>query len=165
MFSRVGNKVLGGVLVLALTGALPGCSFLFTTAPKSAESPTEFASSKCTTSKAAPIVDTLIAGYQGFRTAYAISADDSAYKDLPISREADIAFGVGFLALYGASAVYGYYVTGKCSARHDRAVIVEHKEPERETWDPDTRPPPPAAPRQQWDNRPRPVAPKPEPAP
>jgi len=126
MSMRVGQKALCGALLLSMTGVLPGCSFLFTTAPKSAESPSEFASKKCTTSKAAPIVDTVIAGLQGVRTGIALAADKSAYDDSPISREADVAFGLGFLALFGASAIYGYYVTGQCSASHDRAVIVEH---------------------------------------
>src|SRR4051794_32369306 len=99
---RVGNRALVGFLVSSMTALLPGCSFLFTTAPKSAESPTEFVSNKCTTSKAAPIVDTVVAGYQGFRTVYAMTADKSAYDNAPISREVDIALGASFFALYTA---------------------------------------------------------------
>lgn len=133
-----------GALLLGAVGTLPGCSFLFTTAPKRAESPTEFASNKCTTSKAAPIVDTVIAGLQGVRTVYAATTDKSTYTNAPISREADIAIGLGFFALYGASAIYGYYVTGQCTARRDRAVILERpQEPEMpERWEPDRRNPP-----------------------
>jgi hypothetical protein len=150
------HGALRSALLLSLAWVLPGCSFLFTTAPKRAESPTEFASNKCTTSKAAPIVDTLIAGYQSVRSVYAMTADKSAYEDAPISREVDIAAGVGLFTLFTASAIYGYYVTGQCSARRDRAVIVQHPE-KPEVWDPDTRPP--AAPRQQWNNQPRSPAP------
>ena len=111
-------------LILGLAGVLPGCSFLFTTAPKHADSPAEFVSNKCTTSKAAPIVDSVLAGLEGVRTGVALAADKSAYQNAPISRGADIGLGLGFLALFGASAIYGFYVTGECSSRHDRAVIV-----------------------------------------
>jgi len=139
---RIGRP-LGCALILSMTGVLPGCSFLFTTAPKAPESPTAFATNKCTTSKAAPIVDTIIAGLEGVRTGLALAADESAYDKAPISRGADVALGLGFLALFGASAIYGYHVTGQCSARHDRAVIAPRPEaPEaRETGVPDARTP------------------------
>jgi len=122
---RVSDAVSQWALLLALTGVLPGCSFLFTTAPKQADSPAEFVSKKCTTSKAAPIVDTVIAGLEGVRTGIAVAADKSVYENAPISRGADIGLGLGFLALFGASAIYGYYVTGECSSRHDRALVAE----------------------------------------
>jgi hypothetical protein len=150
-----------------MVGVLPGCSFLFTTAPKRAESPTEFVSNKCTTSKVAPIVDTLIGGYQSVRTVYAVTADKSVYEDAPISREADIAIGLGLFTLFTASAIYGYYITGQCSARRDRAVIVERpKADEQESGDPNDGPPPARpAPQQQWNRQPPPAAPNPELAP
>jgi hypothetical protein len=167
MASWVGQRLLRSALLLGTAGVLPGCSFLFTTAPKRAESSTEFVSNKCTTSKVAPIVDTVIAGYQGFRTGYALAADQSTYDNAPISREADVALGVGFLALFGASAIYGYYVTGQCSARHDRAVVVDRpKQDEQESGDPNDGPPPPrSAPPQQWNRQPHPPAPTQELAP
>jgi len=157
------SQVLRGALILGLAGVLPGCSFLFTTAPKQAESPTEFVSNKCTTSKAAPIVDTVIAGYQGFRSVYAMTADKSVYEDSPISREVDIAAGVSLFTLFTASAIYGYYVTGQCSARRDRAVMVERPQAdEQETGDPNDGPPPPRPPpQQQWNRRPSVPAPNP----
>jgi hypothetical protein len=69
----------------------------------------------CTSSKAAPIIDTVLAGYEVVRTAAAVAASDRTYDDLPISRGADIGLGLGFLALFGASAAYGYVVTSACS--------------------------------------------------
>ena len=142
MVIRVGDKLVCGALLLSLLGGLPGCSFLFTTAPKSAPSPVGATSepepSNCTTSKAAPIVDTVIAGLEGVRTGLAMTADDSAYANAPFSREADIAFGVGFLALFTASAVYGFYVTGECSKlpHHDAVVERRRVSEDRETGDP-----------------------------
>ena len=158
--NRAGNRALAGLLLLSATAVLPGCSLLFTTAPKSAEPSNAIASNNCTTSKAAPIVDTVIAGLQGFRTIYAISTDKSTYDNLPTGREADIAFGVGFFALYTASAIYGYYVTDKCASLQGRAVIVEPpKKPEdAESWDSDGRPRPRPAPHQQWNTAPSPTS-------
>jgi hypothetical protein len=69
----------------------------------------------CTSGKAAPIIDTVIAGYEVVRTTAAIAASDGAYDDSPVSREADIGLGLGFFALFGASAIYGYVMTGECS--------------------------------------------------
>jgi hypothetical protein len=159
------REALRGALVLGVAGFLPGCSFLFTTAPRHPEPSAQFDSNKCTTSKAAPIADTLIAGLEVARTGFALSADNSTYDRAPISRAADVGLGVGFVALFGASAIYGYYVTGACSARRQGVVVVEHqKEPEdREPGDPDASPAP--APRQQW-NTSRPVtAPRVDPSP
>jgi len=157
MLKRVSEKGLCVTLILGMTGVLPGCSFLFTTAPKSAESPAEFVSKKCTTSKAAPIIDTVIAGYQGFRTVYAATTDKSSYDGAPISREADIAFGLGFFTLFTASAIYGYYVTSKCSSRQEPVIVEGPARPEKqENWDEDGNPRPPPPPRQQWNTQPRP---------
>jgi hypothetical protein len=92
------------------------CSFIFVKgAPASVEKlpPTERV--ECTSSKVAPVVDTLIAGYQVFRTGYALSRSDADYTGEPIKRNADIGFGVGLAALFAASSIYGYVVTGQCS--------------------------------------------------
>jgi len=163
----VDNRVVCGVLMLSLVGGLPGCSFLFTTAPKteptSAGSIYESAPNNCTTSKAAPVVDTVIAGLEGVRTGLALAADKSAYADAPISKEADIAFGLGFLALFGASAIYGFYVTSECSKLHHHGVVVErHPETdEHETGDPnDPRPRTPAPPPPNY-SQPHPVPARP----
>jgi hypothetical protein len=71
---------------------------------------------ECTTSKMAPVFDTLFAGLELVRTGVALSADDYDYRDFPISRGADIAFGVGFTGLFAASAGYGYATTSKCQS-------------------------------------------------
>jgi len=152
MVTRVGDKLVCAALIVGLVAVLPGCSFLFTTAPKSAPSPaestSEYESSKCTTSKAAPVVDSVITGLEVARTVYALTADESAYDNAPIGRGADVALGLGFMALFGASAIYGFYVTGECSKHHHHAVILEqrHQADEQETGDPNDLPSrPPAA--------------------
>jgi|GEM_PF-1598062 len=151
MLIRVGDKLVCGVLMLSLLAGVQGCSLLFTTAPKSAPSSagatSEYESSNCTTSRAAPVVDTVIAGLEGVRTGLAMAADDRDYANSPISREADIALGVGFLALFTASAIYGYYVTGECSKvhHHDAAVERRRVSEDRETGDPNNLSPGAAA--------------------
>jgi hypothetical protein len=167
MTTWVDNRLVCGALILSLVGGLPGCSFLFTTAPKSEPTyggaASEYQSSNCTTSKAAPIVDTVIAGLEGVRTGLALAADKGDYENAPISKEADIAFGLGFLALFGASAIYGFVVTDKCSKLHHHGVVVEqHRADEdRETGDPNDLPPRAPAPARSpvYSGRPPPVPP------
>jgi len=145
---RTGEKLIPTALCLSLVAALPGCSFLFTTAPKHAEPPpAEYVPHECTTSKAAPIIDTVIAGLEGIRTGYALAADQSAYEQAPISRGADIALGLGFLALFSASAIYGYSITSECARRHHGVRVVRTKEPEvREVGESNDVPPQSGAP-------------------
>ena len=95
---------------------LSGCSFLFVDAPPAhPERYSTHSEMPCTSSKVAPIIDSVLAGYEVVRTATAVARSDDAYDELPISRGADIGLGLGFLALFGASAAYGYVVTAQCS--------------------------------------------------
>ncbi|HET7545242.1 MAG TPA: hypothetical protein VFK05_35495 [Polyangiaceae bacterium] len=149
--SWVGDRLLCGAIVLSMLGGLPGCSFLFVQRPKSAE-PTapeaQYAPSECTSSKVAPAFDTVFAGLEAARTVYAATAPSSVYEGAPISRGADIAFGLGFLALFGASAIYGYSVTSACARLHGHhpAHVESPKEPEEhEALDENGEPRPRAA--------------------
>lgn len=134
------------VRLLLMGGAWPlvGCSLLFTTKPpRNIETLPPSAPVECTTSKAAPVIDTVVAGLQVIRTAVAASADDSDYEDAPISREADIGFGLAFAALFTASAAYGYTVTGQCRQAKNRML----EEPQGQPFQPaPARPPAPAPP-------------------
>lgn len=125
---------------------LSGCSFLFVDGPPDhPERVSRQSELRCTTSKAAPIIDTVIAGYQVIRTGAAVAASDSTYDGAPISRGADIGLGLGFMALFGASAAYGYVVTGDCKDAKARQGTSE-----------DTLPPPAYGPREQevWSTPP-----------
>ncbi len=106
----------------AMVFACSGCSFLFTTkAPSQPERLPPNERIECTSSKAAPIIDTIVGGLEVVRTGVALGADDSDYRNVAISREADIALGVAFSALFISSAAYGYTVTSRCSAlKEDR---------------------------------------------
>ena len=144
---RVGNRILAAALMVCL----PGCSFLFVSPPPSnagyAGSVRSIEPVKCTTSKAAPVVDTVIAGLEGIRTGLALGAKDSAYQDAPISRGADIGLGVGLFALFAASAAYGYVVTGNCLDANGGAhsAAPRHYREDPADADPDS-PSPPAKP-------------------
>ena len=101
--------------VVLLAVANSGCSFLFVTPPPSQyKQPVARPEANCSTSVAAPVVDGIIGGYQLVRTAYALQADDRDYTNVPISRGADIALGVGLSALFIASTVYGGVNVSQC---------------------------------------------------
>ena len=86
-----------------------GCSFLFVKPSKEPE-PRE-----CTSSWAAPIVDSLLGTYQlvGFIVAHGAREED--YEGERLTREGDMLFGATFAALHLSSAVYGYALTSDCA--------------------------------------------------
>lgn len=153
----MGKATLGVGAVLA-AGLTCGCSFVFVSGPP--EHPEKVPPNQhidCTSGKAAPIVDTVIAGYQVFRTGYALAQKDSDYARFPISRPADIGIGIALSVLFIASAGYGFATTDECDdaeKMHDKAI--------REQWTaPRTAPPqwaPPARrPSRSPEDRPAPA--------
>jgi hypothetical protein len=92
-----------------------GCSLLFTNGPNT-EAPPSAAKEPpdCSTSRIPPIADTTLATFQAVRTGLAIGASDSIYDDSPMSREVDIGLGIGLVAAYAGSAIYGFYNTAAC---------------------------------------------------
>ena len=98
---------------LLLGGALacePGCSVVFVDGPP-ANHP-ELAHVECTTSRALPIVDTVIAGAYGLAgastaTERAPGGPSPAYRSVPM---------LAMAAAVGASAVHGYAKTTDCRA-------------------------------------------------
>lgn len=95
-------------LLTALVLAHCGCSFCFVT-PAAPPSKRE-----CTSSRVAPVLDSVFGGYQIVRTGHAILAPDEVYEELGVPREADIAVGAGLTALFVGSAIYGYVKTAEC---------------------------------------------------
>jgi hypothetical protein len=93
---------------------LTGCSPLFITAPPPKSERVAGVEPKCTTSNAAPAIDTVIAGLQAIRTIVAVAADDSDYSNLPISRPADIGLGSLLTVAFAAAAGYGFSTTSSC---------------------------------------------------
>src|SRR5439155_14954438 len=103
--------------------AASGCSLVFTTrAPDHPERIPPAMPIMCTTSRAAPVVDTIIAGLESVRTIFAVSAKDSVYQGATITRPADIGIGLGLTTLFAVSAIYGFSVTSGCDeAKQTRA--------------------------------------------
>ena len=106
-----------------------GCSFIFVTPPPAVAAQPAEPHADCSTSRAAPIVDGIIAGYQVVRTLYATQAPDSTYQgNAPISRGTDIALGVGFAGLFLASTIYGAVYTSQCQAYKARSEEADRAE-------------------------------------
>jgi hypothetical protein len=112
-------------LVCILSVAQTACSFLFVTKATPREKAwvlsrqqdkpaPEPAGSQCSSSVVAPVLDTVLTGFQVVRTGVAIGSSDSAYEDAVLSRETDILLGIGFTGLFLASAIYGYSNTSTC---------------------------------------------------
>jgi hypothetical protein len=101
------------VAALALHSA--GCSFVFVTPPPAHVSqPIAHPHVDCTSSPIAPVLDGILTGYELFRVGYAAQASSSDYSGYPIRREADIALGAGFAALFLTSTIYGVVSTSAC---------------------------------------------------
>ena len=103
--------------LLALTAAVGwgscGCSFIFVKGPPS--QPRQARVIDCTTSKVAPVLDSVFGGLQVVRTVLATTVSDSYYQTAPISRGTDIGLGLAFTALFVGSAAYGIVETGQCA--------------------------------------------------
>ena len=84
--------------ILVLAFAASGCSFVFVT-PAAPPSKRE-----CTSSRLAPVLDTVFAGYEAVRTGYAIFRPNDVYEELGVPREADIAVGAGLTAVFALQA-------------------------------------------------------------
>jgi hypothetical protein len=129
-----------------------GCSFVFASEPEPPPRHRPPPAPECSTSRAAPIVDTVIAGYELYRTGVAIDASNADYADAEITRGDDITLGVALTALFALSALYGYRTTSDC----DDAKAEWQRERFRPVYvpppypypypPPPTAAPPPAAP-------------------
>lgn len=147
------SRLLRAAVSLLLLSSASGCSLIFVrTPPSDGRITARVRSGDCTTSRLAPGFDTTFAALQLLRTGLAATAPDRIYEDpkAPLSREADIALGVGFMALFAGSAIYGFVNTSRCS-RMQRGDEHEGESPADppERWEastPATRPPPPAPP-------------------
>lgn len=108
---RKSGRVLCGAVAVAVAYC-SGCSFIFVSGPSRVDG--DVVHIDCTSSRVAPIFDTIFTVFQVGRTVAAVAASDSTYEGAPISRGADIGFGVGFTALFLSSAIYGFSKTAKC---------------------------------------------------
>jgi hypothetical protein len=108
------------LLVAAAVLLLNGCSFLFVNpAPKTV---TAYSSINCTTSRAAPAVDTALTVIQGVGTAvYAQSSE---------ARSEVLIGGLLWAGVYSLSAIYGWGEISSCQEKteeHDRLFESEER--------------------------------------
>ncbi len=122
---------------LILFCCLPGCSFTLTTAPPAhALRLPPNARLECTSSRAAPVVDSVLAGLAGLETTVGALADDRDFEGEPFSREVFLGASIGAGALFTVSAIYGFSVTSDC---RDAKAMQEFKRGQRDI---DGEPPP-----------------------
>jgi hypothetical protein len=82
--------------VATLVGSGTGCSMLFVKGPHRNRRSGHI---DCTKSNLAPLIDSLVAGWQIARIVIASRATDADYQNAAVGRTADLAIGVGMLGL------------------------------------------------------------------
>lgn len=157
------SPLLRAAVSLLLLSTTAGCSFIFVrTPPNDGRISSRVRSGDCTSSKLAPGFDTAFGALQLVRTGMAAGAADSVYErpGAPLSREADIALGASFTALFVGSAIYGFINTSQCSRlQHDDGEAQEDAPEPPSRWSTDAPRASPAAAQSP------PAAPQPLPAP
>ena len=109
--SRVATRV-AACRVLASFVLTSGCSVLSVRPPRRDRGRIE--PTGCTTVRAAPVIDVMLATAELMRTIYALSLNDYQYRNMILSRDADIGVGVVSTALFSLSAGYGFAATDRC---------------------------------------------------
>lgn len=120
------RRYLGLFLLLGLIATQTACSWIFVKPPSDAEQnwldtrprPVRLPAVEgrtCTSSKVAPILDTVFGAFQVARTGYALQASESDYVGAKFNRGTDIALGVALTGVFFLSAYYGYSHTAECT--------------------------------------------------
>jgi hypothetical protein len=106
---RMARVVLASLSVLTTTG----CSLAFVErAPAQAATLRYF---DCTSSRTAPVLDTVGAGFYGVSTVIAVSVSEDEFDRHGVSKLATVALNLAISALFGAGAIYGYRETARCA--------------------------------------------------
>lgn len=116
------------VLSIGLLSTTSGCSFLFVRGPPDAPPPGK--AIHCSTSRVAPVLDSIFAGLEVARVGIDAASSDAQFQGAPINRGTDIALGAAFGVLFAVSAGYGFTTTDRCSrALHGEPAPSEPTEP------------------------------------
>jgi hypothetical protein len=135
----------------AVTVLVAGCSFVFVEGPPRGHERMPYFD--CSTGRALPVVDLLLALGQGLATARAVDASDAEWDESfggdepPLSREAAIATYGSLTVLTLASGWYGFSRTTRCrdaKADHLARNGVSQLAQLPPTWPPVPAVPPPA---------------------
>jgi hypothetical protein len=120
------------VTVVAVAILTQGCSFAFVSGPPSNHA--RLPAFECSTSKWAPVVDSVVAGIQVLNVAAAASSSDQKWHDTycqpgdttcspPATRGTSMAISAAVALVFGASLYYGFTRVGDCKdARSELAV-------------------------------------------
>jgi hypothetical protein len=126
------RSCLSGVVAVVTSVSLSGCSFLFVNGPPDNHKAMPYFD--CTSSVAAPVLDTVWAGLNGLGAASAASASDAQWKAQGQSNERGTVAVVGlvWLMISGASAIRGYQLTSDCrEAKGQLAARLTQPRPSR----------------------------------
>ncbi len=84
----------------------------------------------CTSSVAAPVLDTIWASLNGIGAAVALGRSDQDYAGRSPDRGTTIGVGLAWLAVSGASAIYGFKHTQTCrAAKEDLYTRLSQQQP------------------------------------
>jgi hypothetical protein len=145
-----------------------GCSFIFSEGPPVQHQRLPYFD--CSTSYAPPVLDTIWGGLNGIGALVALGQTDAEWNrnNGNNNRSAVVGIGLGWLALSGASALYGYSKVGACHAAKEQLMLRLSRPSAPPSWPPPGYPPPPPGyppPSPQPVPAPQPAPPTPVPPP
>ncbi len=136
-------------LVLVLGMFLGGCSFVFVSGPPA--NYRQLPAYECTSSRAAPALDTVWAALQTSNLLYASLVSDSTWSSFyngnpPLARKTAIPFYAVLAALGIGGMYYGFTKTGECRRARWETMQRGMQAPPPATWPPPAAPTPAPAP-------------------
>lgn len=122
-----------------------GCSFLFVNGPPAHHEQMRYFD--CSSSNVIPVLDVIWAGLNGLGAANAFSKDEDEMEN----RNTVIAVGFMWLAVSGASAIYGFTTVADCKGAKEKLMLRSYQPMGSEAWQRDSpggvdRAPPPPEP-------------------
>jgi hypothetical protein len=138
------EKVARQLILMIISLAFGGCSFLFSKGP-----PADYREQgyfDCS-GNAAPVLDTVWAGLNGLGSVIAASSSDESWKQQGQTSDRTTSFFVGvmWVAVSGASAIYGYHNAAACSDAKEEVMSesVRYRPSRRTRYVPPKTPAPP----------------------
>jgi hypothetical protein len=102
--------------------SVSGCSFIFSEGPPPSHERLPYFD--CSTSYAPPVLDTIWAGLNGLGAAVAAGQSDAEWKQNNSSdRGTVVGVGLVWLAVSGASAIYGYNKVAACHEAKEKLML------------------------------------------
>ncbi|WP_437323212.1 hypothetical protein [Sorangium sp. So ce381] len=144
------KRPLAALIAVWLGLSCSGCSLMFSRGPSvEPENVDTTTNLSCSQNVFWPVWDTIDVFGNGVYMAMAASGSGVYGEDYPPeARNAAVGIHAAAMAIYGASAIYGYYVTNKCQRAHERQEeLRKAEESSKEPLEPlrvvPTPPPPP----------------------